>query len=196
MHQYWLLAQPFLFKNFAPSYIFADLTPSLMVISSTVILRTWKYRLRTTWAMTTGPSTSPWATEYKPVLWSWNYLFPLRHRLSKSSAPAPEPAPAITLELPVITDFTLKSTFFMFFMKENRPNSHAKSYSIWISIFIYYFSWLGAGSQSRSRNFDIPAPCSSGSTTLVQTVLLLLNPSLTTWLQLTSPPPPPMGAQA
>jgi hypothetical protein len=39
---------------------------------------------------------------------------------------APEPAPAIALELPVISDFMLKRTFFMFLMKENRPNSHAK----------------------------------------------------------------------
>ncbi len=43
---------------------------------------------------------------------------------------APEPAPATALELPVITDFMLKSTFFMFLMKENLPNSHARSYSI------------------------------------------------------------------
>jgi hypothetical protein len=40
------------------------------------------------------------------------------------------PAPATALELPVITDFMLKRTFFMFLMKENRPNSHARSYSI------------------------------------------------------------------
>jgi hypothetical protein len=47
-------------------------------------------------------------------------------------APAPEPAPATALELPVpvITDFMLKSTFFMFLMQENRPNSHARSYSM------------------------------------------------------------------
>jgi hypothetical protein len=44
--------------------------------------------------------------------------------------PAPEPAPATALELPIITDFILKSTFFMFFMTENQPNSHARSYSI------------------------------------------------------------------
>jgi hypothetical protein len=31
----------------------------------------------------------------------------------------PEPAPATALELPVITDFMLKSTFFMFLMQEN-----------------------------------------------------------------------------
>ncbi len=40
------------------------------------------------------------------------------------------PAPATALELPVFTDFMLKKTFFMFLMKENRPNSHARSYSI------------------------------------------------------------------
>ncbi len=48
----------------------------------------------------------------------------------KVSAPGPEPVPATALEVPVITDFILKSTFFMFLMKENRPNSHARSYSI------------------------------------------------------------------
>jgi hypothetical protein len=42
----------------------------------------------------------------------------------KVPAPAPAPAPAIALELPVITDFILKRTFFMFFVKEYRPNSH------------------------------------------------------------------------
>jgi hypothetical protein len=47
----------------------------------------------------------------------------------KVSTPAPDPAPATALELPLITDFILKSTFFMFLMKENRPNSHARSYS-------------------------------------------------------------------
>jgi hypothetical protein len=36
----------------------------------------------------------------------------------KVSALAPTPAPATALELPVITDFILKSTLFMFFMKE------------------------------------------------------------------------------
>jgi hypothetical protein len=48
----------------------------------------------------------------------------------KVSAPAPEPAPATASELPVFKDFMLKRTFFMFLMKENRPNSHVKSYSI------------------------------------------------------------------
>jgi hypothetical protein len=37
-------------------------------------------------------------------------------------------APATALELPVITDFMLKSKFFMLLMKENRPNSHAIQY--------------------------------------------------------------------
>jgi hypothetical protein len=53
-------------------------------------------------------------------------------------------APTIALELPVITDFILKSTVFMFFMKEYWSNSQARSYSKWIFIFIYYFSWPGA----------------------------------------------------
>ncbi len=53
----------------------------------------------------------------------------------------------------------------MFFMKEYRPNSHPRSYSIQIFMFIYYISWPRA--RSRSRNFDIPAsapaPWGSGS---------------------------------
>ncbi len=51
----------------------------------------------------------------------------------------------------------------MFFMKEYRPNSHVRSYSVPIFIFIYYFSWPGA----RSQYFDIlalaPAPAKSSS---------------------------------
>jgi hypothetical protein len=43
-------------------------------------------------------------------------FFPLRLRLSESSAP--EPGPATALELPVVTDFMFKGTFFMFLMKE------------------------------------------------------------------------------
>jgi hypothetical protein len=35
-----------------------------------------------------------------------------------ASAPAPEPAPATALGLPVIPDFMLKRTFFMFLMKK------------------------------------------------------------------------------
>jgi hypothetical protein len=34
-------------------------------------------------------------------------------------APEPAPIPATALELPSITDFILKSIFFMFFMKES-----------------------------------------------------------------------------
>jgi hypothetical protein len=49
----------------------------------------------------------------------------------------------------MITDFILKSTFFMFFMKENRPNSHARSYSIWILIFLYILLYL-----TRSQSWD------------------------------------------
>jgi hypothetical protein len=44
------------------------------------------------------------------------------------------PAPATALELPVITDLMLKRTFFMFLMKENRPNSHVTSYSIGMNL--------------------------------------------------------------
>ncbi len=50
----------------------------------------------------------------------------------KVSAPVPElaPAPNIALYLPFITVFMLKNGFFMFFMKEYRLNSRARSYSI------------------------------------------------------------------
>jgi hypothetical protein len=40
------------------------------------------------------------------------------------------PAPTLALYLPFITDFILKSEFFMFFMKEYQPNSHAEFYTI------------------------------------------------------------------
>jgi hypothetical protein len=68
------------------------------------------------------------------------------------------PAPTLALYLFFITNFILKSGFFMFSMKEYQPNSHAGFYTIWIFIFIFYSSWPGAGARSRSRNFDIPAP--------------------------------------
>ncbi len=77
-------------------------------------------------------------------------------------------APAIAFELPVpvITDFILKSKFFTFFMKVYLPNSHVRSYSIWILIFIYY----GTSAHPESTIFRlqprVPAPCGSGSTTL------------------------------
>jgi hypothetical protein len=46
----------------------------------------------------------------------------------KVPVPAPAPATALELPVPVIIDFMLKRTFFMFLIKENRPNSHARSY--------------------------------------------------------------------
>jgi hypothetical protein len=54
------------------------------------------------------------------------------------SAPAPAPAlasepataPTLALYLPFITNFILKSGFFMFFMKEYKPNSHAGFYTV------------------------------------------------------------------
>jgi hypothetical protein len=48
----------------------------------------------------------------------------------KVSAPAPElaPAPTLALYIPFITDFILKSGFFMFLKKEYQPNSHAGFY--------------------------------------------------------------------
>ncbi len=46
--------------------------------------------------------------------------------LAPAPAPAPEPAPTLVL----ITDFILKSGFFVFFMKEHQPNSHAGFYTI------------------------------------------------------------------
>jgi hypothetical protein len=90
------------------------------------------------------------------------FCFRSRSDFQNISAPAPEPDPY----LPIITDFILKSGFFMFFLKKYHPNSHAGFYTIWIFIFIYYSSWPGAGSWSWSwsRNFDIPASAkSSGS---------------------------------
>jgi hypothetical protein len=45
-------------------------------------------------------------------------------------APAPAPAPTLALYLPFIADFILKSGFFMFFMTEYLPNSHAGFYTM------------------------------------------------------------------
>jgi hypothetical protein len=58
------------------------------------------------------------------VLLSRNNFFRSGSDFQKVSAPAPapEPAPATALELPAITDFMLKRTFFMFLIKENRPH--------------------------------------------------------------------------
>jgi hypothetical protein len=50
--------------------------------------------------------------------------------IQKVSASAPAPAPTLALYLPFITDFILKSGFFMFFMKEYQPNSHTGFYTI------------------------------------------------------------------
>jgi hypothetical protein len=72
---------------------------------------------------------SGWSTS---VLRSRNYFYPLRLQLSKSfgsSSGAGSDNSFGTTE-PVITDFIFKCTFFMFFMKEYRPNSRARSYSI------------------------------------------------------------------
>jgi hypothetical protein len=62
------------------------------------------------------------------------FCFPSGSDFQKVSAPAPatapEPAPTLAFYLPFITDFILKSWFFMFFMKEYQPNSHAGFYTI------------------------------------------------------------------
>ncbi len=69
------------------------------------------------------------------VLWSRNFLFKLRLRLSKSFGSGSD----ISFDLPLITDFILKKWIFhVFFMKEYQPNSHAGFYTKWILIFIYY----------------------------------------------------------
>ncbi len=88
------------------------------------------------------------------VLWSRNFLFPLRFQLSKSFGSGSD----ISFDLPFITDFILKkSGFFMFFKKDYQPNSHAGFYSKWILIFIYYLSWPGAraGTWSQSREPEL-----------------------------------------
>jgi hypothetical protein len=114
-----------------------------------------------------------WSTKDEPyynhlptVLWSRNFLFPLRLRLSKSFGSGSTSGSGAGSDLSFLSTFYhrfhFKKSIFMFFMKEYQPNSHAGFYTIWILIFIYYSSWPGAG--SRSRNFAIPAPAkSSGS---------------------------------
>ncbi len=95
----------------------------------------------------------------RPVLWSRNFLFPLRLWISKSYGSGSD----ISFVSTFYHRFHIKKWIFhVFFMIEYLPNSHAGFYTMWILIFIYYWSWPGAG--SRSRNFDIPAPAkSSGS---------------------------------
>jgi hypothetical protein len=102
------------------------------------------------------------------VLRSRNYLFPLRLRLSKSFSSGN------SFGTTCYHRFYIINYIFHVFMKEYRPNSHARSYSIWIFLFLYYFSWPGA--RSRSRNFDIPPPApgkssDSGSTTLQYNII-------------------------
>ncbi len=93
------------------------------------------------------------------MLWSRNFV----------SAPAPTfkkfrlRLDNIYVQLPFVTDFILKSGFFMFFMKEYQPNSHAGSYKIWIFIFIYYLSWPGARAGSQSQADPEPKLRYSGS---------------------------------
>ncbi len=83
-----------------------------------------------------------------------------------------EPKLFVSAPAPTFKKFRLrlriKKWIFHVLMKEYQTNSHAGIYTIWISIYIYYLSWPGAG--CRSRNFDIPAPCGSGSTTMVVTI--------------------------
>ncbi len=92
------------------------------------------------------------------------FCFHSGSEFQKVSAPAPapalapEPAPSLALYLPFITDFILKSGFFMFFIKEYQPNSHAGFYTIWILIFIYYSSWPGAETSTFRLQPKVPAP--------------------------------------
>ncbi len=67
-------------------------------------------------------------------------------------------------------------------MKDYRPYAHARSYSIWIFIFIYYFSWPGAETAIFRLQLQpkVPAPCGSGSTTLISLPQEFLN--LAGWL--------------
>ncbi len=69
-----------------------------------------------------------WKILYMPaVLWAETICF----RSGSGSDFKKVSAPETALELPVITDFILKSKFFLFFMKENGPNSHAIQYEFW-----------------------------------------------------------------
>jgi hypothetical protein len=80
------------------------------------------------------------------------------------------PAPTLALYLPFITDFILKSGFFMFFMKEYRyqPNLHAGFYTIWILIFFTNQADPEPKLPTLRLRLQpkVPAPCGSGSTTL------------------------------
>jgi hypothetical protein len=102
------------------------------------------------------------------VLWSRNYFF-VRSGSDFQKVSAPAPAPATALELPDITDFMLKRTFFMFLMDENRPNSHATVDPIQYEFRFFQntlvdpepepkLPYSGSGSSQKFRLHAAPAP--------------------------------------
>ncbi len=71
--------------------------------------------------------------------------------------------------------FHIKKWIFKVFMIEYLSNSHAGFYTMWILIFIYYLSWPGAGAETSTFRLrpQVPAPCGSGSTTLLSARLCI-----------------------
>ncbi len=89
-----------------------------------------------------------------------------------ASAPEPEPALATALELPVITDFILKSTFFMFFLWKTIDLIYMPDpiqYEWWVFFTTSADPEPGAGAGAETSIFwlglqpKVPAPCGSGS---------------------------------
>ncbi len=97
------------------------------------------------------------------VMWSRNYLFPLRLRLSKSFGSGSRSGNSFGTTF--FHRFYIIKYIFHVFMKENRPNSHTRSYSIWILIFFTTLTdpepkllHSGSGSSQKFRLLAAPAP--------------------------------------
>jgi hypothetical protein len=135
-----------------------------------LIMKTFVWESRWDFAGTRG-SARRFYVSINAVLWSRNFLFPLRLRLSKSFSSGSD----ISFELPFITGFLLKSGFFMF--------SYERILTLFTCWKLYKinfdFHLLIKLTRSRSRNFDIPAPAkSSGSLQL----RLLAAPAPQHWI--------------
>jgi hypothetical protein len=79
------------------------------------------------------------------------------------------PAPTLALYLPFITDFILTSGFFMFFMKEYQPHSHAGFYNMNVDFYLLLkltrsrepepkLRHSGSGSSQKFRLLAAPTP--------------------------------------
>jgi hypothetical protein len=113
----------------------------------------------------------PWYNllqRFESMLRSRNYLFRLRLSKSFGSGSRSCFGAANGSDNSFVTThyhrFHIKKCIFQVFLKNTityRPNSHARSYWIWISNFMKYFSWPGAGAKTPAP--ATAPPKSSGS---------------------------------